>query len=410
MSNNKIGRNDPCPCGSGKKYKKCCGLLGDIRGASLDPFERFNQNLVALKIKLDQHFGNQIKRMRKVAQLQFLHFSPDPALPVEHETIFSDWLWFDRIETEQPSLAEQYLSQQGEYLEESLKICLESLINSHLSVYRVLNSSDLKLHLRDIFNQEEVTVMLREAWEVSPQKQILLMGRLIQLEQDYIFSGLVLMMEDNNGQEQFFIDHWNYWNRLMKAIEPLSAPIVYGLFDHAFKKMYFSLDDLRLLSISNQEYNDLIIMLPSEAELKHLHDTGDVSWFTLSTETHGYVRLALTQEYLAITADIITELNQLSAIATRLLPGNPWQIVNSTLLAVPPEAKYSDIWFLFLKDKQTEHWLNTPHMELENKTPTEILAEPDGKQRLLSLLDDFSTNINSEEEAALIQYMKNRIN
>ena len=22
----KVGRNDPCPCGSGKKYKKCCGM------------------------------------------------------------------------------------------------------------------------------------------------------------------------------------------------------------------------------------------------------------------------------------------------------------------------------------------------------------------------------------------------
>ena len=21
----KVGRNDPCPCGSGKKYKNCCG-------------------------------------------------------------------------------------------------------------------------------------------------------------------------------------------------------------------------------------------------------------------------------------------------------------------------------------------------------------------------------------------------
>jgi preprotein translocase subunit SecA len=21
----KVGRNDPCPCASGKKYKKCCG-------------------------------------------------------------------------------------------------------------------------------------------------------------------------------------------------------------------------------------------------------------------------------------------------------------------------------------------------------------------------------------------------
>ena len=24
-NDNKIGRNDPCPCGSGKKYKHCCG-------------------------------------------------------------------------------------------------------------------------------------------------------------------------------------------------------------------------------------------------------------------------------------------------------------------------------------------------------------------------------------------------
>ena len=22
----KVGRNDPCPCGTGKKYKKCCGM------------------------------------------------------------------------------------------------------------------------------------------------------------------------------------------------------------------------------------------------------------------------------------------------------------------------------------------------------------------------------------------------
>ena len=25
VHSHKIGRNDPCPCGSGKKYKKCCG-------------------------------------------------------------------------------------------------------------------------------------------------------------------------------------------------------------------------------------------------------------------------------------------------------------------------------------------------------------------------------------------------
>jgi SWIM/SEC-C metal-binding protein len=28
VQSEKIGRNDPCPCGSGKKYKKCCGASG----------------------------------------------------------------------------------------------------------------------------------------------------------------------------------------------------------------------------------------------------------------------------------------------------------------------------------------------------------------------------------------------
>jgi len=30
----KVGRNDPCPCGSGKKYKKCC--LGKNGKETLD--------------------------------------------------------------------------------------------------------------------------------------------------------------------------------------------------------------------------------------------------------------------------------------------------------------------------------------------------------------------------------------
>ena len=28
--NQKVGRNEPCPCGSGKKYKKCCGAEGAL--------------------------------------------------------------------------------------------------------------------------------------------------------------------------------------------------------------------------------------------------------------------------------------------------------------------------------------------------------------------------------------------
>lgn len=27
----KIGRNDPCPCGSGRKYKRCCGSMPNVK-------------------------------------------------------------------------------------------------------------------------------------------------------------------------------------------------------------------------------------------------------------------------------------------------------------------------------------------------------------------------------------------
>ena len=32
LSQQSVGRNDPCPCGSGKKFKKCCMGKG-LRGA-----------------------------------------------------------------------------------------------------------------------------------------------------------------------------------------------------------------------------------------------------------------------------------------------------------------------------------------------------------------------------------------
>ena len=29
IESRKVPRNDPCPCGSGRKFKRCCGLVQD---------------------------------------------------------------------------------------------------------------------------------------------------------------------------------------------------------------------------------------------------------------------------------------------------------------------------------------------------------------------------------------------
>ncbi|MDO3384774.1 SEC-C metal-binding domain-containing protein [Gilvimarinus sp. SDUM040013] len=42
---NNIGRNDPCPCGSGKKYKKCCLEADVLTTAQSNPASQVNQEL-----------------------------------------------------------------------------------------------------------------------------------------------------------------------------------------------------------------------------------------------------------------------------------------------------------------------------------------------------------------------------
>ena len=64
----KIGRNDPCPCGSGKKYKQCC-LLKSTGGKPL----KFKATLISQPTAkmpqgpnlMDRTFGDKVAEAEK---------------------------------------------------------------------------------------------------------------------------------------------------------------------------------------------------------------------------------------------------------------------------------------------------------------------------------------------------------
>lgn len=59
----KVGRNDPCPCGSGKKYKQCCEpRLGQRRKftASVLSAEKSTTNLKGKATKISTDFFSKI--------------------------------------------------------------------------------------------------------------------------------------------------------------------------------------------------------------------------------------------------------------------------------------------------------------------------------------------------------------
>lgn len=53
--NAKAQRNDPCPCGSGKKYKKCCGLKeaenAQTRMSTMHTLQKFSGMMGAKNLK-----------------------------------------------------------------------------------------------------------------------------------------------------------------------------------------------------------------------------------------------------------------------------------------------------------------------------------------------------------------------
>jgi HEAT repeat protein len=69
----RVGRNDPCPCGSGKKYKKCCYGKGAVEASGVDRSEARGAN-VARKASSTRYpvgtvayYGPDDKRTTKIA-------------------------------------------------------------------------------------------------------------------------------------------------------------------------------------------------------------------------------------------------------------------------------------------------------------------------------------------------------
>src|SRR5437016_4965881 len=114
---NPIGRNDPCPCGSGKKYKKCCGAASIDRDQDLS-YERIR--------RLDGESANLlmgfVRRYNGKGSLEdawsdFV-FSDEVPFSASHPEIefFERWFMFNWQPEYKESLAELFLSDRGSKL------------------------------------------------------------------------------------------------------------------------------------------------------------------------------------------------------------------------------------------------------------------------------------------------------
>jgi hypothetical protein len=233
VSTARMSRNDPCPCGSGRKYKKCCGKAepanlrlverpGEPGPAAADPGaagfddragERGREDYRGPDARLHEGVCADLFRMacnvmsrreQEEALVRYLgpevrgkslaEALPDMDPPWAAES-FLEWLLFDYRRRSGRILAEEHLGRKGWTLDARFRALLKGSAASFMSLYRVEEVRPEKgLTLRDLFQGGTVEVLERMATRQLVRWD-LLAARLLDMDGGMRFTGGIIPFE-----------------------------------------------------------------------------------------------------------------------------------------------------------------------------------------------------------------------
>jgi len=193
----KLGRNDPCPCGSGKKYKHCCLNAGTAQAAApADLTWRRMRGLLdgipdeMLRFTAQAYGPSAVhEAWDEFTGLDTLEFDSNTPLM----QLFMPWFFHcwapDPVATEVANKSlygviptNAYLAAKGRRLDPLLRRYLESLLTAPFTFFEVLACEPgTGMTLRDVMTQEEHAVTERGASQ-GMQAGDLLFGQLASVD------------------------------------------------------------------------------------------------------------------------------------------------------------------------------------------------------------------------------------
>jgi hypothetical protein len=185
----KTGRNDPCLCGSGKKYKKCCLQKGFVQtGREESIKQRMNQELLRL-FRLDLYE----KSMADAIDEFWDGFDPREYLNDNEmqaaEINFWEWVVHDWRDQDSGKLLVDIYIERTDVLSLDDRVVLDKIRHSNLSLFEVQEVFLQKgMLLKDLLLGEEYDVREKAATE-HLRKWDIFATRLLQLDGQYIMSG-----------------------------------------------------------------------------------------------------------------------------------------------------------------------------------------------------------------------------
>ena len=172
-----ISRNDPCPCGSGKKFKKCCLLAAGAPSGAYTKAERQSAQIALGRFSWRHEFDGD----RAVAKARFWGGALDlvprderPEVLEQGEAFFQDWFTTDFRLQSGHTLVDLFIEREGGRLRSGELRYLERSRLTHLRPYEVIGVRfDEGFDLLDLWAGKRVKVQERLATRQVVQWNVL---------------------------------------------------------------------------------------------------------------------------------------------------------------------------------------------------------------------------------------------
>lgn len=407
-----VGRNELCPCGSGKKYKKCCGVVTPITQLRSIHEQKLRKEYAVWIERLNNFVGGQLSnemlnKAREVFADQ-VGLQKEEVLRAEWMTHFINWYILD-VQTNGTTLLESFIKQHGRKMEQDLR---RAFMQLSLGVYEVEQMDDEVLTVRDLATGEKIYLLTLASLEVE-QGQIIA-GRLFNLGlRDLLFPGSLILQRRLKPAILQWLDKYpqlasaktdqslrTYTTDLYRLIVQTGEKTVQAAGDGLIRRVYreLPLSGLRQAMEANGSF-----------ELKKQADHNQIWVYSIRKEEHLFPALNNTLlELHEVSAELIIENETVlvegfaasveevaqalqlpqanEEMAIQRLTSTGAKLTRGTLFitsepSIPPKILQWAVQTFF-----AEKWLLTPHDALTGLAPTLVAASADEQLRR-SLVD-----------------------
>ncbi|BCA97337.1 hypothetical protein TUM19329_36980 (plasmid) [Legionella antarctica] len=257
----KINRNDPCPCGSGLKYKKCC-LNKATESTTLNyAWHKMRTADNELSNLLTKHavtlFG---KGGLEKAWEEFYVFDINTPKIEDEDTVFIQafmpWFlynWFPENQAESPVqlpeviAAEHYLKRYSSRLDAYQKAFIKANCEARYSIYEVTHVlREQSITLKDLLRGHQITIHEKMGSQTLERGHVL-MARIVTINEDSIACGIypqplpsqcllpVVEFKQYYAKTKFFSDSMLF--ELDLEIRGLYLDLVHELLENPFPKL-----------------------------------------------------------------------------------------------------------------------------------------------------------------------------